>query len=308
VKARAPGKVVLSGAYSVLEGAPALVAAVDRYVVADSVRPATTITAEVGAAIHLGALDRGVWFDARPLRRAAATAPADAGGKLGLGSSAAILVASLGAVLLARGVPEPALASTVFPLALRAHRAAQPGGSGIDVAASCFGGVLRFELDAGDGTANARAQELPVGLVLEIWVCAAEASTQAMIAEVRALRAAEPEIYGRLIAQASAAARDVIEASSAGSWIQGLAEQFRALAALGAAAGSAIVTPEVAALGALAREQDACFGPAGAGGGDIALWAGLAPSPARFRARAAELGLSALPLAIGAAGVHRIPG
>ena len=35
VIARAPGKVVLSGAYAVLEGAPALVAAVDRYVVAD---------------------------------------------------------------------------------------------------------------------------------------------------------------------------------------------------------------------------------------------------------------------------------
>ena len=32
--ARAPGKLVLSGAYAVLEGAPALVCAVDRYVVA----------------------------------------------------------------------------------------------------------------------------------------------------------------------------------------------------------------------------------------------------------------------------------
>ena len=35
MRARAPGKLVLSGAYAVLEGAPALVAAVDRYAVAD---------------------------------------------------------------------------------------------------------------------------------------------------------------------------------------------------------------------------------------------------------------------------------
>ena len=38
MRARAPGKLVLSGAYSVLEGAPALVAAVDRYALADDAR------------------------------------------------------------------------------------------------------------------------------------------------------------------------------------------------------------------------------------------------------------------------------
>jgi len=42
--ARAPGKLVLSGAYAVLSGAPALVVAVDRYVVADSARPAAFLT------------------------------------------------------------------------------------------------------------------------------------------------------------------------------------------------------------------------------------------------------------------------
>ena len=43
-RARAPGKVVLSGAYAVLSGAPAIVAAVSRYVTADSARPAELLT------------------------------------------------------------------------------------------------------------------------------------------------------------------------------------------------------------------------------------------------------------------------
>src|SRR5688572_33181913 len=91
--ARAPGKLVLSGAYSVLEGAPALVAAVDRYALADEAREAPLITAEVRAAIAAGYLIEAPWFDASALR-----ADAAAGGrKLGLGSSAAILVASLAA-------------------------------------------------------------------------------------------------------------------------------------------------------------------------------------------------------------------
>src|SRR5262245_30830565 len=63
--AQAPGKIVLSGAYAVLEGAPALVAAVDRYVIADATRDADLVTPEVRAAIGSG---RAPWFDASALR------------------------------------------------------------------------------------------------------------------------------------------------------------------------------------------------------------------------------------------------
>ena len=51
MRARAPGKLVLSGAYAVLEGAPALVAAVDRYALADSERSATLRRFRVGRRI-----------------------------------------------------------------------------------------------------------------------------------------------------------------------------------------------------------------------------------------------------------------
>src|SRR6185436_10440568 len=92
--ARAPGKVVLSGAYAVLEGAPAIVTAVDRYVTADTAKKPSLVTPEVRAALGDA---RAPGFDASALRKGDQ--------KLGLGSSAAILVASLGAVTAAeRGV------------------------------------------------------------------------------------------------------------------------------------------------------------------------------------------------------------
>ena len=134
MKARAPGKLVLSGAYAVLEGATAIVAAVDRHALADGGRPADFVTAEVGQAVARGHLAAAPWFDASALREPLA----DGGSrKLGLGSSAAILVASL-----ATQCREEPLGQAIFGPALRCHRAAQAGGSGIDVAAACFGGVL----------------------------------------------------------------------------------------------------------------------------------------------------------------------
>jgi mevalonate kinase len=83
MKAKAPGKVVLSGAYAVLEGSPCIVTAVDRYVTADATRPAQHIAAEVREAM------------APPFPHIDASELRAEGRKLGLGSSAAIVVASL---------------------------------------------------------------------------------------------------------------------------------------------------------------------------------------------------------------------
>jgi len=83
----APGKLVLTGAYAVLEGAPAIVAAVDRYAVVDTQSPGKV--------------------DVRSLHD-------EAGQKLGLGSSAASLVASFGAMGAGAASP-PAYVVIVHP-------------------------------------------------------------------------------------------------------------------------------------------------------------------------------------------------
>lgn len=276
-RARAPGKVVLSGAYAVLSGAPAIVGAVSRYVTADTARPADFVTEEVRAALGPG--QSAPWFDASALR--------EHGRKLGLGSSAAILVASLFALARAERAEASAaeLRDAVFTRALAAHRAAQGGGSGVDVASSTYGGSLVYQL--GGAAPRIAPVPLPSELTFEIWVCPSSASTPELIARVEALRSADPAAHARYLgaqSEASFAAAAAAESGDARGLLEALGAQRAALSGLGRAAQVPIVTPELAALGPDAEREGAVLLPAGAGGGDIALYVGPGPSSAGLRA------------------------
>jgi phosphomevalonate kinase len=294
--AQAPGKVVLSGAYSVLFGAPAIVSAVGRCVVADSSRPAELVTPEVQAALRGG--ERAPWFDAAALR-------AD-DRKLGLGSSAAILVASLYA-LERDGAPaasEPELRQRVFERALVAHRTAQAGGSGVDVAASTFGGTLCYQLAPPAPSLVPLA--LPPQLTLEIWTCPVSASTRQLLEAVAELAQREPGRHQQLLAEQGAAAERAVQAvrqSDAPGLIVALRAQHRALDELGRAAGVPIVTPALCELEAAAEAQGGVLLPAGAGGGDIALFAGAASSTPALRAALAARAHEPLRVELAAPGV-----
>ncbi len=303
--ARAPGKLVLSGAYSVLEGAPAIVAAVDRYAVADSALPARVITSEVAAAVKRGLLRRAVGFDASALRELLADGDSR---KLGLGSSAAILVASLAAEALDAGVDEGALGAHVFPDALACHRRAQGGGSGVDVAASAFGGVLACRLDAalcteaGAGLTVA-PHTLPTGLLVETWLSPEVSSTAGMLARIRHFAASPANSYGAHLEVASGGAEAARVATTVAELVVALTNQWGALAALGHDAGVPIFSPAASELACVAAECNAAFGPAGAGGGDVAIYLGGEPSGERFRHLAQRRGFRPLALALGASGV-----
>lgn len=294
--ARAPGKVVLSGAYAVLSGAPAIVCSVDRYVTADSARPAQLVTAEVAAALDAG--ERAPWFDASALR--------EADRKLGLGSSAAILVASLYA-LERDARPQlghEALVELVFRRALVAHRTAQAGGSGVDVASSTFGGTLGYRLV--DGEPLHEALSLPSSLVVELWTCPESASTRELLFAVSELAARSPDEHQRLLAAQALAAEQALSASREAdgpSLVAALRAQHRALHALGRAAGARIVTPELADLNAAAESQNGVLIPAGAGGGDMALFVGPHPSTQALRVALAARAHQLLPAALSVRGV-----
>ena len=295
MKACAPGKLVLSGAYSVLEGAPALVTAVDRYVCCDSAQPASIVTPEVRAALP-GAVAPA--FDASALR--------SAGRKLGLGSSAAILVASLAAADPRHFSSEAELRQAIFATALAAHHQAQGGGSGIDVAASTWGGTLLARRGAG-GELEVEPLLLPGALVVEAWASEVAASTSEFLQAVARFRARSPSEHAALFGALRAAAERASQALRSGQTpdlIAQLDQQRAGFLALGRAAGIPIVTPEADRLSRAAGPRAAVL-PSGAGGGDIVLWLSDRPSPREFRDLARSLGHHLLPLTIHARGVYR---
>lgn len=301
MKARAPGKLVLTGAYAVLEGAPAIVAAVNRYAVADSSRVMQDATAEVRVALG----------DHEPVPRADAAELCDGSGrKLGLGSSAAILVASLAARALARGenVRDGAVRARLFAAARRAHALAQSGGSGVDVAASVYGGILRYAV--GDGEPEIRPVFLPSNLVMQVYFGGSSARTSSMRQRIAAARKERPDEVSpiaRAMAETAAEAAQAIELGDAQTFVR-LAREYGALLdSLGRAAGAPIVLSAHAELAADAAREDAAFLPSGAGGGDVAVWLGVAAPSSMFSARARALAVEPLAISVDIDGVRRDP-
>lgn len=295
MKARAPGKVVLSGAYSVLEGAPALVSAVDRYVLADSERPPERVTPEVLAAIGAA---QAPHVDASALRAHDR--------KLGLGSSAAILVASLAAC--SSDELTAAALGELERRARQAHQKAQGGGSGIDVAAAVWGGTLLCRRTP-DAALGVEAVALPPGLVIEVWSSDTESSTPAMLGSVRRLASERPDLHRSIFDTLRAGAERALKAVRAADtddFVSALAAQGAAMSELGDAAGEPIVTPSLKQLTPIASAEGGALLPSGAGGGDISLWVARRPSSDAFRELAQSLRHSRLTLQLHARGVHRL--
>ncbi|MGD0678056.1 MAG: hypothetical protein ABSC94_21805 [Polyangiaceae bacterium] len=300
MRVRAPGKLVLTGAYAVLDGAPAIVAAVDRYAVADPSRVADCPIAEVRAALGDEAAPE---VDLRALQD-------PAGRKLGLGSSAAGVVAALAAKELARGGDprDPRVRDRIFRSARAAHARVQSGGSGLDVAASVYGGVLRYQLVANEPAI--RPVKLARELVVATFASAQSARTSELRARVDAARSrypAESAAMGRAMAETSLHAAASLEAGDSLGYIRNANAFGTLLARLGSLADAPIVPPDWTELARQALAAGGAFLPSGAGGGDVAVWLGVDRPSASFVARAAILGLVSLPVSIDYGGVRPEP-
>ncbi len=289
--ARAPGKILLSGAYSVLEGAPAIVAAVDRYVLADSSRPATFVSPEVRALVDAGMIAAPPWIDASQLRFA--ISPTETR-KLGLGSSAAATVAALSACGVKR---EP---RAIFEAALAAHRTAQPLGSGADVAASVFGGVLRYQLGA-SGPEISPASLPPISV--QAFATLKPADTGAILRLVRGYARSNEPAFRNIIDPAIRGAQEAASAQTIGALVQALLAQREAIARLGEAIGVPLVEKFLTELDRWTLPEGGVLIPAGAGAGDILLHVGAERAGASVRAELAARGMMEIELEIGVGGV-----
>lgn len=166
--ASSPGKVILSGEYAVLDNAPAICMAIDcraeakiqeyddRFSEVKSIGYSSEAgefeSSEKGILWHKGretyAVIEAVWhainfnelIDLKINLDTSSYIDAQSGKKLGLGSSAAIIVALVAAI---KNCDDP---EKIKLLTHKAHKQLQGGlGSGADVATSLFGGLIKYQ-------------------------------------------------------------------------------------------------------------------------------------------------------------------
>ena len=287
--ARAPGKLVALGEYAVLDGAPAVVLALDRCVEvtldesADGACHLTTRSADVverrfAAGESSGAVLVDLVAAAVPMLPWMATIDSRAffagSAKLGLGSSAAVLTAWAGAfAAFARSkgapVPEPRVEALI-----ELHRQFQGGkGSGLDVAASYTGGAITFSL-ARPGLPQIGSVRLPNSVGFAGIFAGRSASTPELVAHYRVWRTRRPQeaaaLVRRLTAQAEAGCAALTRDDAAG-WLDAFAAYGQGLEELGAAIGADIVTAEHREIGVEARRYGVAYKVSGAGGGDLGV-------------------------------------
>ncbi len=153
VRASAPGKLMLMGEHAVLDGYHCLVAAVNRRITV-TLTPRTDrgirIESQLGqveTSLDSLAIELPFTFVLQAIKNIAPstgfdiTVDSEFDDQLGLGSSAAVTVATTTALL---PLADP---RRVFDLAYRTILDVQGAGSGADVAASVWGGVLAYRCD-----------------------------------------------------------------------------------------------------------------------------------------------------------------
>lgn len=279
VSAFAPGKLILLGEHAVVDGHPAIAAAVDL---------GTTVTLRDRPGVS--GLDRCALVDARLWPALSVLVPDEGVGVeiestlpvgCGMGSSAALAVALVRA--LAKREGREADFDECWRLGFEVERAFHGTPSGIDHTVSALGGVVRYRRV--DGRPEVRALDLSSPLELVVANTGAPGNTAEMVARVRA-RGAEPEF--RAIAA-------LVEAAPA-AW-PSLGPLFRANHLLLRAIG--VSTPELDRACAVMEGAGAAGAKlAGAGGGGVAI--GLVDGPSRepVLAAARAAGFVAFPVRI----------
>ena len=303
ITASAPGKVVLWGEYAVLAGAPAAVLAIDRRAFCRIIRrrqgyrlstlgfvspvvESSTLQIDelpVSAALFAhaaAALERPlpdgleISLDTSDFHRQQE--------KLGIGSSAAAMVACYGALCAITGE------TARLDRAIAAHQAFQGSGSGLDVAAAFAGGLIRYQ------QGQTLPLTLPTSLVLLFVFVGKGLATGRQLGSFSAWRKmGDLQALDALVAAVDPLFDFPLSQQSWRDYIQ-------RLEALDNAAGLGIFSSEHRQLQQLARSLDLLYKPCGAGGGDIgmAIATNTQEEAAldRFRRESATLGFVPLQL------------
>lgn len=216
------------------------------------------------------------------------------GKKYGLGSSAAIVVAVVSAILSIHSFHnEKYELDEIFKLSVIAHFKSQGSGSGADIAAALYGGWLQYsafsgqwllsQLKEGTKITDLIARQWsylfvdklspPDQLILAVAWTKEAASTKFMIKRISDFRKEDPASYNEFLRESAIFVDALIESFKAGNIdeaIKNLKLNRKALLKLGEKAGLEIETEELKKLASIAE----AFGSgkqSGAGGGDCGI-------------------------------------
>lgn len=317
ITAQAPGKMILIGEYAVLEGAPALVCAMDCHarvsVVPNDINEFSVDAPSIGVKREpfvLNAAGRVRFnpnLDEQYLRRlhffsaifealwqysaahnvqlkpcviyldTAEFYSSELKTKFGFGSSAALTVSLIRVLLHFGGLDDDLSDDQLFEMALHIHHRAQGNmGSGIDVAASTFGGVIEYILEKKPEALTGQVTKLspcPDLLVAAVW-SGHSASTRKMVRGVDQLKTDHPGIYQTMmqrLGEVSEQACQFYREGNGSDFLDSIRVYASLLSELGERSGVSIVTPAHQHIMEIAERAGAVYKPSGAGGGDIGV-------------------------------------
>jgi mevalonate kinase len=306
----APGKLFLGGEYAVLNGAEAVVTAVDRRVVSRTVdKEPYQSPIIVEAKKHALDYIKSRHPDApSPAQIAIGSTGFQIGRqKIGLGSSAAACAAAVGIHFESADMSIAKNRDAIFKVAMAAHKSAQKGkGSGADVAAAVFGGTLIFSM-------KGVLEPVPTCelFFVPVW-SGRSASTTELIGFIEAFENRDKVSHNACmdrITHCAGELADAFRSATPTKIIQMTADYGELMNELGRLSGAPIVTREHGLITQLAHDLGGAAKPSGAGGGDVAM--GLfdnEEAAAEFRKYCLRHELVSLEIDLGAPGLRRDSG
>lgn len=222
--------------------------------------------------------------------------------KYGLGSSAAVVTSVITAIL-KRHLPNDPSAALVFKLAAISHVKTQGNGSGADVAASSYGGMLQYASFQADWLSDALKNTdtltallktdwtylsvKPIQIPKDIYICVGwtgnPASTAKLVNKILQLKSANRTLFDKFLQTSEMAVKGIlkgIEEQNTSLILEGVKQNRKTLATVGRHADAPVETPLLSELCDLAEQYGGAGKPSGAGGGDC----GIAFMPSKKKA------------------------
>ncbi len=202
--------------------------------------------------------------------------------KLGLGSSSAVAVAMDAALRqFAGGKHQPGLSMRSLNRLLKPYRRGQDGrGSGIDLATSLCGGLIRYQII--DDQASVTRVRLPDHLYLAFVWTGQTASTPTMLEGFQRWRQDRPEQSQQLLEAMTGvceSAQVAIRQGDSEALIEHFRDYGRLMGKMGSLTGLEVVSPVHARVAGQCERLGLVYKPCGAGAGDLGMVVTTDPGP-----------------------------